>query len=125
LRVLLDTTAIYVAAGLSAMQFTPKVLRLLDDPETERLISAVSLFEIAMKAAKTGLTRAHVEKVTLDLQATTIPLIPKHAFGAFDLPKHHNDPFDRLLIATALFEDIPIVATDRIFKRYKGLRVIW
>jgi PIN domain nuclease of toxin-antitoxin system len=41
------------------------------------------------------------------------------------LPAHHGDPFDRMLIATALAEDIAIVARDREFRKYKGLRVIW
>jgi PIN domain nuclease of toxin-antitoxin system len=38
---------------------------------------------------------------------------------------HHRDPFDRMLIATALAENIPIVAAERSFKRYRALKVIW
>lgn len=43
----------------------------------------------------------------------------------FGLPAYHGDPFDRMLIATALAEDVAIVAGDREFKKYKGVRVIW
>ncbi len=43
----------------------------------------------------------------------------------FQLPLHHSDPIDRILIATALVEDIPIIGGDRLFKRYTGLKIIW
>jgi len=42
----------------------------------------------------------------------------------FELPLHHRDPFDRMLIATALFEGVPIISQDSEFKTYRGLRVI-
>jgi PIN domain nuclease of toxin-antitoxin system len=123
----LDTTALYVAAGVSGVSFTPKVRRLLEDPETVRLVSPVSFNEIAIKANKglTPLTQQHIERLISDLALTVLPLTAEHSFRLFGLPAHHADPFDRMLIATALAEDIPIVASDREFKRYKGLRVIW
>lgn len=42
----------------------------------------------------------------------------------FELPLLHREPFDRMLIATALAEDVPLVSIDRQFPKYKGLRVI-
>jgi len=48
-----------------------------------------------------------------------------HALRLYGLPRHLRDPFDRMLIATALAEDIPLIRSDRQFKRYKGLKVIW
>jgi PIN domain nuclease of toxin-antitoxin system len=127
LRVLLDTTALYVAAGLSDAAFTPKVQSLLERPETVRMVSPISFNEIAIKANKglTPLTREHMEKLVVDLELTVLPLIAEHSFQLFGLPPHHRDPFDRMLIATALAEDIAIVAVDREFRNYKGLRVIW
>jgi PIN domain nuclease of toxin-antitoxin system len=127
LRVLFDTAALYVAAGVSGLAFTPKVRRTLEHPETERLISPISLNEIAIKANKglSPLTRDHIEKLIFDLALTVLPLTAEHSFKLFGLPPHHSDPFDRMLIATALAEDISIVASDREFKKYKGLRVIW
>jgi PIN domain nuclease of toxin-antitoxin system len=41
------------------------------------------------------------------------------------LPLHHRDPFDRMLIATAMVEGIPLVGSERKFKSYKGLKIIW
>jgi PIN domain nuclease of toxin-antitoxin system len=127
LRVLLDTTTLYAAAGLSGVSFTPKVRRLLEDPETVRLVSPVSFNEIAIKANNglTPLTQQHIERLISDLVLTILPLTAEHSFRLFGLPAHHADPFDRMLIATALAEDLAIVASDREFKRYKGLRVIW
>jgi PIN domain nuclease of toxin-antitoxin system len=127
LRVLLDTTALYVAASDSDVSFSPKVRRLLADPETARLVSPISFNEIAIKANKglTLLTREHIEKLISDLNLTVLPVTAEHSFRLFGLPAHHGDPFDRLLIATALAEDLAIVASNREFKRYKGLRVIW
>jgi PIN domain nuclease of toxin-antitoxin system len=123
----LDTTALYVAAGVSGVSFTPKVRRLLEDPETVRLVSPVSFNEIAIKANNglTPLTQQHIERLISDLALTVLPLTAEHSFRLFGLPAHHADPFDRMLIATALAEDLAIVASDREFKRYKGLRVIW
>lgn len=97
------------------------------DPETVLLVSPVSFNEIAIKANKglTRLTREHIEKLISDLDLTVLPLTAEHSFKLFGLPAHHGDPFDRMLIATALVEDVAIVASDREFKRYKGLRVIW
>lgn len=127
MRVLLHTTALYVAAGISEAAFTPKVRRLLEDPETVRLISPVSVNEIAIKANKglTPFTREHVTKLIFDLDLTVLPLSTEHSLRLFGLPAHHGDPFDRMLIATALAEDVAIVAMDREFRKYKGLRAIW
>lgn len=127
MRVLLDTTALYVAAGISGAAFSPRVQRLLERPETIRMISPISFTEIAIKANKglTPLTRQHLEKLIFDLDLTVLPVAAEHAFSLFGLPAHHGDPFDRMLIATALAEDIAIVARDREFRKYKGLRVIW
>lgn len=109
------------------MVFTRKAQRLLEHPATVRMVSPVSFSEIAIKANKglTPLTREHIQKLIFDLDLTVLPLTADHSLKLFGLPAHHGDPFDRMLIATALAEDIAIVARDREFKKYKGLRVIW
>jgi PIN domain nuclease of toxin-antitoxin system len=53
-----------------------------------------------------------------------IPFDPDHALRLYGLPPHHRDPFDRPLIGTALAADIPLIGSDRQFKKYKGLKVI-
>lgn len=59
------------------------------------------------------------------IAAAILPFTLQHAYRLFSLPLHHRDPFDRMLIATALVEDIPLAGSDKEFKKYRGLRVIW
>jgi len=127
LRVLLDTTALFVAAGISEVVFTPKVQRFLERPDTVRLVSPISFNEVAIKANRglTPLRREHLEKLIIDLNLTVLPLTAEHSLTLFGLPAHHGDPFDRMLIATALAEDVAMVACDHEFRKYRGLRVIW
>ena len=56
-----------------------------------------------------------------------IPFTPSHVQQLFNLPLHHREPFDRMLIATAIAENIPLVGGDARFSAYKqqGLSVIW
>ena len=127
MRVLLDTTALYVAGGISDLVFTPKVQHLLEDPDTVRLVSPISFIEIAIKSNRglTPFTRKHLETLVYDLDLTVLPISAEHSIRLFDLPAHPHDPFDRALIAIALAESVPIVTKDREFKKYKGLRTIW
>ncbi len=76
-------------------QLSRSTQELLEDPETDRLLIAISYSEIAIQSL-------------------------------FKLPFYgdHSDPFDRMLIATALSESVPLVSSDKQFKRYRGLRVI-
>ena len=89
-------------------------------------LSAISIVEVAVKASinKLTITAASISKAVEDLRLTLIPFEPRHAIRMFGLPLHYCDPFDRMLIATALSEGIPIVGEDREFKSYKGLKVI-
>lgn len=126
-RVLLDTQAFYLSATQGVSGLPKKVLALLTDSDTERMISAASLMEIAIKhgIGKIALDEALTRQGIRDLALTVIAFTPQHAYQLFRLPHHHRDPFDRMLIATALCEDIPLVGADRQFKKYKGLKVIW
>jgi PIN domain nuclease of toxin-antitoxin system len=123
--VLLDTQALVIISGAGDGSLSKPVHKLLADPETERLISAASIMEIAIKSAKLNITEEQARQAAKDLALTIIPFTPQHAYRLFTLPKHHKDPFDRMIIATALVERIPLVGADRMFKRYKGLKVIW
>jgi len=127
LRVLLDTTALSVAGGVSDLAFTPKVQHLLLAPDTVRLVSSISSVEIAITAnwGLVAFTRKHLESLVFDLNLTVLPMSAEHSMGLLGLPAHHQDPFDRPLIAIALAESVPLVAKDREFKKYKGLRTIW
>ncbi len=127
MRVLLDTQAVYIAAGSSEMEFSRKARAILEDPDNERMVSSASVMEVAIKNAcgKMIMTEAQMRQAATDLCLTIIPFSPQYAYRLFALPQQHRDPFDRMLIATALVEGVPVISSDREFKRYKGLSTIW
>jgi len=125
-RALLDTH-IFITAAVEGLEgLSPKTFQLLRDTETERVLSSVSVTEIAITSAigKLPMNSDRVSRALADLGITLLPYTTAHAMRLFDLPLHHGDPFDRMLIATALTEDIPILSADTLFREYKGLRVI-
>ena len=53
-----------------------------------------------------------------------MPVTHLHAVKVYDLPSHHHDPFDRLIIAQAIVEEMAILTSDRIFAKYP-VNVVW
>jgi PIN domain nuclease of toxin-antitoxin system len=110
------------------LQSTPEklsepVLALLANPQNELLLSAASVWEIAIKYAlgRLALPLPPEEYVPSRMQQSAtspLPVTQLHALRAASLPGHHDDPFDRLLIAQAECEGIPIVTLDRAFHAY-------
>jgi len=125
-RVLLDTVT-FIWAVSAPERISRAATSVLADAETVREISVVSLSEIAIKQARGKLVfdKDDLQRGVADLQVRILPYTEKHAYGLFDLPLHHADPFDRQIIAQALAEGIPVVTSDRSFALYKDLRVIW
>ena|SRR5215831_7494433 len=99
----------------------------IENPETVREVSSISIAEIAVKAAtgKLILDPAQLAQGINDLMARILPYSPDHAWRLFQLPLHHRDPFDRQLIAQAQYENIPVITPDSTFRDYAGLKVIW
>ena len=101
----------------------------LEDIENEILLSLASLWEIAIKSSlnKLHLKRPFGELIPRQLMGNEIGLLPielKHLTVLTDLPFHHRDPFDRLLIAQAISEHVPILTGDPAFCDYP-VQVIW
>jgi len=111
----------------TGVQLPKKVHSLLANLDNELLLSATSILEIASKHArrKIDMPEELVRQAVQDLGLTVIAFEPRHAYRLFTLPLHHADPFDRMIIATALVEDVPLVGGDRQFAGYKGLQAIW
>ncbi|HEY6990613.1 MAG TPA: type II toxin-antitoxin system VapC family toxin [Bryobacteraceae bacterium] len=126
MRALLDTHIFVSLARQGADILSSRARKIVEDDDNDLLISAISIAEIAIKSTinKLEINASDTVKAAEDLRLIMIPFEPRYAIRMFDLPLHHRDPFDRMLIATALSEDIPIVSGDTEFKRYRGLRVI-
>jgi PIN domain nuclease of toxin-antitoxin system len=126
LRVLLDT-AVLIFAVLSPERLSQRAATVLRNPENIRELSSVSLTEIAIKTTlgKLKFSREMARQAIQDMDIRILPFTADHAFGLFELPAYHRDPFDRQIIAQAFSEDIPIVTSDEQFSRYKGLKLVW
>ncbi|MGQ0733867.1 MAG: type II toxin-antitoxin system VapC family toxin [Acidobacteriota bacterium] len=127
MRVLLDTQCwLWMAAAPERLSARARAL--LDDADNELLFSSASAWEIAIKHALGRLQlpeppARYVPSRTTALRTTPLAIEQAHALGAGALPPHHRDPFDRLLIAQAVAERVPIMTTDAVFERY-DVRVI-
>lgn len=90
------------------------VRTVIEDPTNVVAVSAASVWEIAIKCA-TGKLKAPEDIPTLlrDSEFDALPITVEHAQIAGSLPRHHDDPFDRMLIAQAMLEDFTLVTRDR------------
>jgi len=92
------------------------------------LISAVSAWDLSIKVGLGKLIlsspfRDWIERVNADLGLITLPITVECADIQRSLPFHHRDPFDRMVIAQSIVEQVPIVSGDEIFDQYPVKRV--
>ena len=89
------------------------------DPVTTAVVSAASVWEIAVKRAA---GRLEVPDDLLEVLEAgdfePLPIAASHALAAGDLPPHHHDPFDRMLIAQARCEGLTLISVDERFAEY-------
>ena len=97
-------------------------------------VSSAGIAELCIKASLGKLhlpfpsdvdTEAAFSGLLSDIHASALNVTLAHACRLRDLPLHHRDPFDRLMIAQALAEGLTLVTHDRAFARYEGLSVLW
>lgn len=124
-RIVLDTHALIWALA-SPRRLPAAVVRLVRDPATDVYVSAVSTWEVAIKAAlgKIDVDLTALVQASRDADFEELPITVAHTARLLALPGHHRDPFDRLLVAQALEERLAIVTHDRGIRAY-AVPVVW
>src|SRR6266508_1450302 len=122
MRILLDTN-IFIRWDSHPESLPEQVRVAIQDESKTLVLSVVSVWEMQIKHQLGKLTlRLPIEKLIKDQEETNaievLPVTLEHVFQMGHLPLIHKDPFDRLLIAQAKAEGIPLLTVDSIFGRY-------
>ena len=128
MRVLLDTHAFpWFINGDERLSDHARLV--ISDPANDRLLSVASLWEMAIKSSLGRLTlglpfpelvRQHVRRNAMRV----LPIGPAHLVEVVRLPFYHKDPFNRLIIAQAVAEGVPVLSRDGVFNQYP-VAVLW
>jgi PIN domain nuclease of toxin-antitoxin system len=121
-KLLVDTHC-WLWLSVSPERISKHAMKHLKDEDNELFLSAASAWEIAIKYSIGKLRlpappREFVPRLLTETQTYPMAVQHDHAFRTAELPNHHADPFDRLLIAQAQAEGMPIVTHDQNFKLY-------
>lgn len=123
--VLLDThVVLWFFAGSTRM--SDAISSIVDDDASTVTVSEVSFVEVAIKRSlgKLDVDVAELRRHVRAHGMLELPIGVGHADSLQELPLHHRDPFDRILIAQALAEEMTIVTVDRDFAAYEGLSLL-
>lgn len=128
MKLLLDTH-VFLWWLTADEQLSPRAKRVIRDGKNEVFFSAASAWEIAIKAKLGRVTLPEDAEryipAQLELNAfQVLPIRVQHALRVASLPDLHRDPFDRLLVAQALIEDLTVITKDRRLSGY-SVRVLW
>ncbi len=128
MRILLDTHT-FLWWTNNSPQLSKNAREIIANPESELFLSAASGWEIAIKMqlgklrVADDLERFIAEQLSLN-QIVTLPITMHHALHVHNLPLHHRDPFDRMIITQSQLEKMPVLTADGIFARY-NVKTIW
>ena len=93
---------------------------IIQDPENSIFVSSASVWEISIKMGKSNLAVPNnFTELLYDEGFTELNITHLHAMHVLELPLHHSDPFDRILISQALVENLTLVSTDNKFSLYR------
>jgi len=118
MRLLLDTSAVLLALS-EPERLSTAARNAIEDPASIVLVSAASVWEIAIKRSLGKLEAPEsVVDAIRDAGFETLDITPEHAERAGGLPPHHRDPFDRMLVTQALAEGCTLLTRDDALQVY-------
>jgi PIN domain nuclease of toxin-antitoxin system len=126
-RFLLDThTFVWMASAPERLGEAAR--ERVESPASELLLSVASVWEMAIKSSLNKLELpaslpAFLEEQLASTRTRILDIRSEHAVRIEDLPWHHRDPFDRLLVAQARFESLPLLSRDSAFDAYDVERI--
>lgn len=128
MRLLIDSHALIWYVDQDHL-LSPAAHAAITDPAHDLLLSAGSIWEIAIKFGLGKLVLSQPYKLWMtraisDLAISVLPITLEHADVQAGLPRHHGDPFDRLLIAQAIVEQVSIISGDSNMDLY-GITRLW
>jgi PIN domain nuclease of toxin-antitoxin system len=127
MRVLLDTHAfLWFVLGDQKLSATARTY--IEDVNHEKLISPAAYWEIAIKISlgKYTLQQPYEDFLTAGIDGNGFLILaiePRHTAALTHLPFHHRDPFDRLIVAQAMIEQVPLVSGDPVLDAYPITRI--
>ena len=128
MRVLLDTQC-WLWMTLAPERFSARARKLVEARDTLLYLSAASAWEIAIKHALGKLRLPEPPATYVPTRVAALGVQPlaiehSHALRVAELPPHHRDPFDRLLIAQAQIDDLSILTSDSLFDAYDVATIV-
>ena len=122
MKLLIDTHILLWASNADP-QLEQAAIDLIEDPNTELLLSMASVWEMAIRINLGKLQlgqplQTFIESTTQRYGVTLFPIALEHLIAVSSLPHHHRDPFDRLLIAQAIVDNISVLSQDKTFRQY-------
>ena len=128
MRFLLDTHVVIWWVDQDRLLSVP-AHEAIADPQNELNVSAATIWEIAIKTGigKLKLSRPYrdwMNQAISDLRAKILPISVDYSHAQTSLPPHHGDPFDRLLVAQSIVEQVSIISSDVAFDSY-GVNRLW
>jgi PIN domain nuclease of toxin-antitoxin system len=121
MKYLIDTQ-ILIWSIIDTQKLAKNVVKEFKKTENNILISAVSIWEIAIKTSIGKLILPfelkNIIKEISEMNISILDITSEHLIKVAELPFHHKDPFDRLIISQSIIENILIISSDIIFSKY-------
>lgn len=128
MKYLLDTHA-FLWWITNEKRLPETVSKVISNGNNQLFLSAASCWEIVIKAklgkielpAKADI---FIADQLVDNTIQSLPILASHALHIFNLPNHHRDPFDRMIVAQSQLEKLPIITSDSLIAKY-DVKTIW